>query len=69
MKAISSLGVRSPCFYGTKYEIWADFGPIGNTEKKIWAVKYATFDGVFFHLFSTAKFVLLYKSIDVCKSK
>ena len=35
-------------FYGTKYEIWADFGPIGNTEKKIWAVKYATFDGVFF---------------------
>ena len=20
-------------FYGTKYEIWADFGPVGNTEK------------------------------------
>ena len=21
-------------FYGTEYEIWADFGPVGNTEKK-----------------------------------
>ena len=21
-------------FYGREYEIWADFGPIGNTEKK-----------------------------------
>ena len=20
--------------YGTEYEIWADFGPVGNTEKK-----------------------------------
>ena len=20
-------------FYGTEYEIWADFGPVGNTEK------------------------------------
>ena len=24
-------------FYGTKYEIWADFGPVGYTEKTIWA--------------------------------
>ena len=24
-------------FYGTEYEIWADFGPVGNTEKKNWA--------------------------------
>ena len=24
-------------FCGTEYEIWADFGPVGNTEKKIWA--------------------------------
>ena len=23
-------------FYGTEYEIWADFGPVGNTEKKNW---------------------------------
>ena len=22
-------------FYGTEYEIWADFGQVGNTEKKI----------------------------------
>ena len=21
-------------FYETEYEIWADFGPVGNTEKK-----------------------------------
>ena len=24
-------------FYGTEIEIWAGFGPIGNTEKTIWA--------------------------------
>ena len=24
-------------FYGTEIEIWAGFGPVGNTEKKIWA--------------------------------
>ena len=24
-------------FYGTEYEIWTDFGPVGNTEKKIGA--------------------------------
>ena len=24
-------------YYGTEMEIWAGFGPIGNTEKKIWA--------------------------------
>ena len=22
-------------FYGTEYEIWTDFGPVGNTEKNI----------------------------------
>ena len=30
-----SLGVGN--FYGTEIEIWAGFGPVGNTEKKIWA--------------------------------
>ena len=35
-------------FYGTEYDIWADFRPVGNTEKKNWAVKYATFEGVFY---------------------
>ena len=25
-------------FYGTEYDIWADFGPVGNTEKnQFWA--------------------------------
>ena len=24
-------------FYGTGIEIWAGFGPIGSTEKKVWA--------------------------------
>ena len=24
-------------FYGTEIEIWADFGPVGNTGKQIWA--------------------------------
>ena len=24
-------------FYGTEIEIWAGFGPVGNTEKKNWA--------------------------------
>ena len=24
-------------FYGTGIEIWAGFGPVGNTEKKVWA--------------------------------
>ena len=24
-------------FYGTEYEIWADFRPVGNTEKKMGA--------------------------------
>ena len=28
---------QSRRFYGTEYEIWADFGPVGYTEKKFWA--------------------------------
>ena len=24
-------------FYGTRIEIWAGFGPIGSTEKRVWA--------------------------------
>ena len=31
-----------PDFYGTEYKIWADFGPVGNTEKKR-AIKYVIF--------------------------
>ena len=32
--------VQGVICYGTEYEIWADFGPVGNTEKKYWVVKY-----------------------------
>ena len=24
-------------FHGTEFDIWAGFGPIGSTEKKVWA--------------------------------
>ena len=36
-------------FYGTEFEAWTDFGPAGSTEKKIWAIKYATWSQ-FFHV-------------------
>ena len=45
-------------FYGTEYEIWADFRPVGNTEKKHWAVNYATFR-VFFYV-SKGKFLFCF---------
>ena len=61
-----ALLYRSPTgrhFYGTENEIWAGFGPVGNTEKmggQLWA----TFEGVFF-MFSGAKkwFKLFFKNI------
>ena len=27
-------------YYATEYEIWADFGPAGNSEKKRWGADY-----------------------------
>jgi hypothetical protein len=30
---MSKYGIHQSHFYGTEYEIWADFGPVGNTEK------------------------------------
>ena len=30
----------------TEYEIWADFGPVGNTEKRYWAVNEKLFKAV-----------------------
>ena len=39
--------------YGTENEIWAGFGPVGNTEKK-WGRLRATFESVFF-MFPGAK--------------
>ena len=38
-------------FYGTENVIWADFGPVGNTEKKSLGRLWATFkDGFFMFL-------------------
>ena len=41
-------------FYGTGIEIWAGFGPVGNTEKKVWA-DYEQLLRTFFFMFSGAK--------------
>ena len=41
-------------FYGTEIEIWAGFGPVGNTEKRIWGQLSANFEGGLF-MFSGAK--------------
>ena len=35
-------------FYGTENEIWAGFGPVGNTEKKVLGQLRATFEGSLF---------------------
>ena len=35
-------------FHGTEYEIWADFGSVGNTEKKLGGRLWATFELGFF---------------------
>ena len=42
-------------FYGTGIEIWAGFGPVGNTEKKTWA-DYEQLFKVFFSCFQGQKF-------------
>ena len=49
-------------FYGTEYEIWANFEPVGNTEKKIGAVKFTTFEDGFL-MFSCAK------KLDIVQTK
>ena len=41
-------------FYGTEIEIWARFGPIGSTEKKIVRANYELLSA-FFLMFSGAK--------------
>ena len=40
------------------YEVWADLGPVGNTEKKIWAIKYSIFEGGFCYVFMGKKNVV-----------
>ena len=37
-------------FYETEIEIWAGFGPVGNTEKKLGPIM-TNFWGRFFHVF------------------
>ena len=44
-------------FYGTENVIWAGFGPIGNTEKKSWAIM-SNFLGWFFRVCGCKKFIL-----------
>jgi hypothetical protein len=41
-------------FYGTEIEIWAGFGPVGNTEKKFGPIL-SNFWGCFFHVFMGTK--------------
>ena len=40
-------------FYGTEYETWADFGPVGNSEKQLGPIM-SNFEASFF-MFSCAK--------------
>ena len=51
--------------YGTEYEIWADFGPVGNIEKK--GRLLATFEDSFFK-FSLAIFFYIYSVASALKS-
>ena len=44
-------------FYGTEIEIWAGFGPVGNTEQTIWA-DYEHLLRSFFSCFGGQKFFL-----------
>ena len=49
-------------FYGTENEIWAGFGPVGNTEKKIGA-DYEQVLRVFFSCFQGQKNNLIFFKI------
>ena len=49
-----SNSIVSNKVYGTEYEIWDDFGPVGNTEKNVLGRLGATFESSFF-MFSGAK--------------
>ena len=48
-------------FYGTGIEIWAGFGPIGSTEKRVWA-DYEQLLRVYFHVFRGKRNVDLKKN-------
>ena len=57
-----SLYISHPVsnYYGTEIEIWAGFGPIGNTEKKNWAF-YAQLLRTSFFMFSWINFYKCFK--------
>ena len=46
-------------FYGTEYEIWADFGPVGSTEKKMGADYEQLLRAVFLCLLGQKKIKIL----------
>ena len=50
--------------YGTENEIWAGFGPVGNTEKKI-GVDYKQLLSAFFSCFQRQNFVF-YSFLKYC---
>ena len=54
-------------FYGTECKIWADFGPDGNTEKKVGDRLWATFEAGFF-MFSWANFFYFFLKIIVASA-
>ena len=43
-------------FYGTEYDIWADFWPVGNTEKKRFGADYEQVLRAVFSCFQGKKF-------------
>ena len=49
-------------FYGTENEIWAGFGPVGNTEKKLGA-DYEQLLRVFFHVLGAYFFPFNFENI------
>ena len=55
-------------FYGTEIEIWAGFGPVGNTEKKIGA-DYEQLLRVFFHVFRGEKIIICFNNIEASPLK
>ena len=59
-------------FYWTENEIWAGFGPVGNTGKKV-GVNYDNFWGQFFHVFKGIFFfflnIVVYRGLILCSKK
>ena len=48
-------------FYGTEYDFWADFGPVGNAEKKNVGQIMSNFLGHFFQVFMGKKIFIFLK--------